>query len=261
LNDLIFKTHTTINKMDLGFQLSQAEQDKIRKQAREEIEAEGREAAEEVKAVEADAEVADLSDAKLADLDLGAEPVNGDGPLDNEMPKDEGYESDEEDGVKGVAVAEEGDMEAGSSNSGSITALDDPPIGDGSITPGSSDEEITGSGPSTPLDSPLASIDEDPEDEGFVEGDDDSIPETKITPQGSTDEIQTDSELDGSLDGSLLSDDDGLSAYQRDKKERKIARKIVKLELKAMREEAFAKMKEGGGKDVPEEGEGRGFAL
>jgi hypothetical protein len=65
--------------MDLGFQLSQAEQDKIRKQAREEIEAEDRVAAEAEKAVEADAEVADLSDAQLADSDLGAEPVNVDG--------------------------------------------------------------------------------------------------------------------------------------------------------------------------------------
>jgi hypothetical protein len=247
--------------MDLGFQLSQAEQDKIRKQAREEIEAEDRVAAEGKEAVEADAEVADLSDARLADLDLGAEPVNVDGPLENEMPKDEGYESDEEDGVKAVAVAEEGDVEAGSSNSGSINALDDPPIGDGSITPGSSDEEITGSGPSTPLDSPLASIDEDPKDEGFVEGDDDSIAENKITPEGSTDEIQTDSELDGSQDELLPSDDDRLSADEIDEKERKINRKIVKLELKAMREEAFAKMKEGGGEDVPAEEEGRGFAL
>ena len=242
--------------MDLGFQLSQAEQDKIRKQAREEIESEDRVAAEAKKAVEADAEVADLSDAKLADSDLGAEPVNVDGSLEKEMPEDEGYVSgEEEDGAKG------GDAEAGSSVSDPVDTLDDAPIGDGSITPDDSDRDITGSGPSTPLDSPLASIDEDPEDEGFVEGDNDSIPENKITPEGSTDEIQTDSELNGSQDELLLSDVGEKSAYEREKKERKIARKIVKLELKAMREEAFAKMKEGGGENVPAEGEGRGFAL
>jgi hypothetical protein len=246
--------------MDLGFQLSQAEQDKIREQARGEIEEEDRVAAEAKKAVEADAGVADLSDAKLADPDLGAEVVTEDGLPESDMHDDEGYESgEEEDGAKG------GDAEAGSSVSDPVDTLEDAPIGDGSITPDSSDGEITGSSPSTPLDSPLASplasIDEDPEDEGFVEGDDDSIAENKITPQGSTDEIQTDSELDESQDALLLSDDGEKSAYEREKKERKIARKIVKLELKAMREEAFAKMKEGGGEDIPAEGEGRGFAL
>lgn len=242
--------------MDLGFQLSQAEQDKIREQARAEIEEEDRVAAEAKKAVEADAGVADLSDAKLADSDMGAEVVTVDGVPEGDMHDDEGYESgEEEDGAKG------GDAEAGSSVSDPVDTLEDAPIGNGSITPDSSDGEITGSSPSTPLDSPLGSIVEDPEDEGFVEGDDDSIPENKITPEGSTDEIQTDSELDGSQDELLPSDDDRLSADERDEKERKINRKIVKLELKAMRKEAFAKMKEGGGENVPAEGEGRGFAL
>jgi hypothetical protein len=250
--------------MDYGIEFTELEKKAMQAEAEAEVRKELKEegeldklAAETAEAVDAkvaaEAEVAALDDVGLAESDVGAEP----GPLD-----DEGYVSDEEgNDVKAVAVTEEGDVEAGSSNSDRVDTLDDAPIGDGSITPDSSDGEITGSGPSTPLDSPLASIDGDPEDEGFVEGDDNSIPENKITPEGSTDEIQTDSELDGRLDGSLPSDDDGLSAYQRDKKERKIARKIVKLELKAMREEAFAKMKEGGGEDIPAEGEGRGFAL
>ena len=243
--------------MDYGIQFTDLEKKAMQAEAEAEVRKELKEegeldklAAETAEAVDAkvaaEAEVAGLDDAGLAESDEGAEPVNVDGSLETEIPEDEGYGSgEEEDGAKG------GDAEAGSSVSDPVDTLEGAPIGDGSITHDSS----------TPLDSPLASIDGDPEDEGFVEGDDDSIAENKITPQGSTDEIQTDSELDGILDGSLLSDDDGLSAYQRDKKERKIARKIVKLELKAMREEAFAKMKEGGGEDVPAEGEGRGFAL
>jgi hypothetical protein len=178
------------------------------------------------------------------------------GSLEKEMPEDEGYVSgEEEDGAKG------GDAEAASSTSDPVDTLDDAPIGDGSITPDSSDGEITGSGPSTPLDSPLGSIVEDPEDEGFVECDDDLIPENKITPQGSTDEIQTDSELDGSQDELLPSDDDRLSADERDEKERKIARKIVKLELRELERAALARLQEAGGRAVSVEKEGRGFAL
>jgi hypothetical protein len=197
-----------------------------------------------------------LDDTWLAESDEGAEPVNVDGSLEKEMPEDEGYVSgEEEDGAKG------GDAEAGSSVSDPVDSLDDAPIGDGSITPDSSDGEITGSGPSTRLDSPLASIVEDPEDEGFVEGDEDSIAENKITPEGSTDEIQTDSELDGSLNGLLLSDDDGLSEHESDEKKRKINRKIVKLELKELEKAALARMQEAGGRAVSVEKEGRGFAL
>jgi hypothetical protein len=253
--------------MDLGIQFTKDEEDTIRKEAIEELEKEAeldKLAVEAANAVEAKAEVAGLSDADLAASDLGADPVDVDGRLEEEMPKDEGYESDEdedEDGEKALAVAEGGNSGAGSLSSGSTNTLDDAPLGDGSITPDSSDEEITGSGPSSPLDSPLASIDEDPEDEGFIEGDVDSVPENKITPQGSTDEIQTDSELDGSGAELLLSDDDGLSGDERDEKKRKLNREIVKLELKADRKAALAKLQEADRREVSVQKEGRGFAL
>jgi len=243
--------------MDHGIHFTDQEKKDMQAEAKAEVRKEQEEkgqldklAAEAAKAVDAkvraEAEVAALNDTGLAEWDGGAEA----GPLD-----DEGYVSDEEgDSVKG-------DVEAASSISDPVDTIDDASIGDGSITPDRLDGVSMGSGPSTPLDSPLASIDGNPEDEGFVEGDDDTIPENKITPQGSTAEIQTDSELDGSLDGSLLPDDDGLSADQKEEKERELNRRMVKLELKLLRKNDFAKMKEGGGDDVPAEGEGRGFAL
>jgi hypothetical protein len=263
---LTIDTHTTNSKMDLGIQFTKDEEDKIREEARKEIEQEDRSAAEAAQAVDAkvgaEAEVEALNDTGLAESDEGSEPVNVDELLEKEMPKDEGYESDEEeDSAKALAVADGGDAEAASSTSDPVDTLDDASIGDGPITPDSSDGEITGSYPSTPLDSPLASIDEDPEDEGFVEGDVDSVPENKITPQGSTDEIQTDSEVDESQDGLLLSDDDGLSEHESDEKKRNFNRKIVKLELKADRKAALANLQEADGKEVSVEKEGRGFAL
>jgi len=250
--------------MDYGIQFTDQEKKDMQAEAKAEVRKEQEEkgqldklAAEAAKAVDAkvraEAEAAALDDIGLAESDGGAEA----GPLD-----DEGYVSDGEgDGVKALAVAEGGGAGAVSSISDPVDTIDDASIGDGFIDPDSLDGEIMGSGPSTPLDSPLASIDEDPEDDGFVEGDDNTIPENKITPQGSTAEIQTDSELDGSLDGSLLPDDDGLSADQKEEKQRELNWKMVKLELKMLRKKDFAKMKEGDGDDVPAEGEGRGFAL
>jgi len=197
---------------------------------------------------EAEAEVAALDDAELAESDVGAEPVTEGEPVD-----DEGYFSDEENDAKAVATAEGG--------ADPIESLDGVRITDGLFTPGSFDEENTGSYPPTPLDSPLGSIEENPEDEGFFEGGDESIPETKITPEGSTDEIQTDFELDGGLDEPLPSDDDGLSAERSVEEDLNMKRKIVKRTLKALAKKQEKEMKEAAGTSVSAENEGRGFAL
>jgi len=191
--------------------------------------------------VKAEAEVAALEDAS----DVGSEPVDLDEALD-----DEGYFSDEENDAKAVATAEGG--------ADPIDSLDSVRITDGSE---SSDDKITGSFPSTPLDSPLGSIEEDPDDEGFFEGGDESIPETKITPDGSTDEIQIDFELDGGLDETLLSDDDGLSAERSVEQDLELDRKIVKRTLKALAKKQEEEMKEAAEKSVSTGNEGRGFAL
>jgi hypothetical protein len=256
--------------MDYGIQFTDGEKEGMLAQARKDLDEEAKldklaaEAEEAVVAKEkAEAEVVALSDAELADSEMGAEPVNEDGPLEDEMPNDEGYDSDDDrqDGAKAVAVAEGGDTGAESSISDPVDfLLDGDPIGDGSITPRSSDEEVAGSGPST-LDSPLGSIDEGVEDEGFVDGDDDSIPETKITPEGSTDEVQTDSELGGNLDKPLLFYDDGMSAADRDEEERAINRKVVGMQLKAMEAADLKAMQEAGGEAGSAGEESRGFVL
>jgi len=233
--------YITITKMDYGAQFTEREKEAMQVEARKELEEEGElkrlttEVEEAVAAqVKAEAEVAALEDAELA-ADVGAELE----PLDDEV-----YFSDEETGAKAVATAEDGADENDS--------LDGAPITDGLITPGS-----TVSYPPTPLDSPLASIEEDLEDEGFV--DSDSIPE--ITPEGSTDEIQTGSELDESLIGPLPYDDDGMSAEDIEKQDQKMRRRMVKLELKALAEREEREMKEAAGKSVSTGNEGRGFAL
>jgi hypothetical protein len=256
--------------MDYGIHFTDEEEKTMLAQARKEMDEDKQldelaaEAAEAVDAKEkAEAEVVALNDDGLADSDVGVEPVTGDVPPEGEINDDEGYVSDEdEDGAKAVAVAEGGDAGAGTSISDPVDSLlDGDPIGDGLITPGSSDGEVAGSGPSTPLDSPLGSIDEAPKDEGFVDGDDDSIPETKITPEGSTDEIQTNSELDGSLDKPLPSDDDGMSAADRDEEERAINRKVVGMQLKAMEKADLEAMQEAGGEPRSAGEESRGFVL
>jgi len=258
--------------MDLGFRPTEAEQRQIRKEAEEEVKKEmleeaelDRLAAEAAKAVEAEAvgEVADLSDAELADSDLGAEPVDVDEPLEKVMPKDVGYESDEEeDGEKAVGVADVDDTGEVPFNSSPVDPFDGVSLGNGPNTPENPDEVFTDSGLPTPLhDSALGSIEEDPEDEGLVEGDDGSIPETKITPNWSVDETQTDSELDGGLDEPLPSDDDGLSAERSVEEDLNMKRKIVKRTLKALAEREEREMKEAAGKSVSTGNEGRGFAL
>jgi hypothetical protein len=239
--------------MDLGIQFTDQEEEEMRIAALRELAEEGELAKMKMK-MEAEAKVAlEQKDKQGAgEPELFPDPgTNQDGQPDGNVSfVDETYGSDSENENDDVKDAGEPGAAAHGADADQ-SALDSA----GSTPPESLVNESFPSGASTPLEY----IEEQDETDETL-GDDDSM-NADNTPEGSADAIQTDSELAEELDGPLPSDDGGLSRDEMESQEREINRKIVKLELKALRKEAFAKMKEGGGEDVPAEGEGRGFAL